>query len=286
MKRRYLVLFLLGLLIGIAGGASAGYRETFEREFLSKPWGAQEIEEDVCIDCHASDKMKPKLQGIVDEWRMSWHAENDVSCQHCHGGDPRDASLSMSPQRGFLGTPKYADVPDFCGRCHVGILKSYLESGHGKTLRPSGKGPNCVTCHGAHNIQKASVDIISEQRCARCHSYERAKVMKQALFVVEKKMAEIQMNLAALRRAGIFTGEEEKLLFRTQAEFRTIFHTTDVSLVKEKTDEFARRLDKFEAKVKDVFHETRFRSNFSAFLMLVFLGMAVLIVLIAKTKDE
>jgi nitrate/TMAO reductase-like tetraheme cytochrome c subunit len=243
---------------------------------------AAENQEPVCIQCHGSEMMKPAFRNIPGEWRQSWHNQNGVSCNDCHGGDPADAAMAMSPERGFVGTPKYRDVPEFCGKCHIGILKNYLESGHGKALKASGRGPNCVTCHGSHGIQKASIDIINEQRCSQCHTYERAGTMKQALFETERKIQDIRRALKKLSSQGIYTGEEDKALFRTEAEFRTLFHTVDVSLVKEKTDGFVRQLDGLRNKVDALFAELRSRRNFSGSLLLLFAGTGVVVCLLAK----
>lgn len=275
------------ILMALAGTVTAGYRETFEREFLSKPWaGGPVVEKSACIVCHTSDIMKPALRGIPDEWQGSWHALNEVSCHDCHGGDPRDPSLAMSHVRGFVGKPKYEAVPEFCGKCHIGIMKNYLESGHGRALKEKKKGPNCVTCHGNHGIQRATIDIINEQLCTRCHSYERAKVMKQALFLTEKKIGELRDSLKGLKSEGIYTTDEEKALFSTEAEFRTLFHTVDVSLVKDRTDEFTKRLESIERNVQKTLSELRVRRNFSAFLTLLFAGLAVVVGLLARTYRE
>ncbi len=279
---RALPLLLIAIFI-FPAVAKAGYREVFEKAFLTEPWAGEQAEKSVCIECHTSDIMKPEFQNIPGDWKTSWHYENNISCHDCHGGDPKDAAMAMSLQRGFAGSPKYPDVPEFCGKCHIGILKNYLESGHGKALRSKGTGPNCVTCHGSHNIQKASIDIINEELCARCHSYERAKTMKQALFLTEKKIRDIEKDIKKLKTDGVFTEEEEKDLFSTHAEFRTLFHTVDVSLVKERTDEFTEKLNLLENKIKKTFNELGFRRNFSAFLMLVFIGMGVGIFLLSKT---
>lgn len=283
-------IFPLFIVLALASVTLAGYRETFEREFLSKPWGGETAEVDVCIECHASEKMDVKVRDIPQKWEMSIHNVYNVSCHDCHGGDPRDPAMAMSPQRGFVGAPTYSDVPEFCGKCHLGILKNYLESGHGKALKASGKGPNCVTCHGSHKeeqyIQKASIDIINERRCSQCHSYERAKIMKQALFLTEKKIAEIGKALEDLKREGIYDIDDEKALFSTEAEFRTLFHTVDVTLVKDRTDEFTKRLDAIEKNVQDAFNEVKRRRNFSAFLMLVFAGLAIGVGLLSTTYKE
>ena len=282
---RYLLYLLIAILV-VPSIAAAGYREEFEREFLSKPWAGEQVEVNACIGCHSSDTMKQEYRLIVENWKASWHAQNNISCSDCHGGDPKDAAMSMSPQRGFIGTPKNTEIPNFCGRCHIGILKNYLESGHGRAFMSSGRGPNCATCHGTHRIDKASIDIINEQTCTKCHSYERARGMKQALFVIEKKMGDMERDLKALRKEGIFTDEKERSLFSTQAEFRTLFHTVDVSLVKQRTDEFTAKLGIIDKDMQDIFNELRFRKNFSAFLMLLFTGMGILILIYSKLPGE
>jgi len=283
---RYGVLSAWILLMLLPSPGTAGYKKAFEDEFLTKPWAGEQIEENLCISCHASQKMQPEFQEITEAWQASWHAQNRISCEHCHGGDPRDAALGMSRARGFLGTPKGKEVPEFCGKCHIGIMVNYLESGHGKALKAGGKAPNCVVCHGSHNIQKASINIISEQLCTKCHSYERAKIMKVALFVIEKRIAQIEQRLQDLKREGIYTGAEGMSLFSTQAEFRTLFHTVDVNLVRNRTDEFISKLDQIDKNIEDAHQKLSFRKNLSAFFMMAFASMGIIIFLLTKIKDE
>ncbi|MEC4684280.1 MAG: multiheme c-type cytochrome [Nitrospirota bacterium] len=284
---RYILSILLLLtLLTIATTADAGYRDIFGKEFLTKPWAGGLVEESVCIECHTSDIIKPEFRDIPQEWKKSWHYHNDVSCENCHGGDPEDAEMAMSPERGFVGTPKYSEVPEVCGKCHIGILKNYLESGHGKALKASKTGPNCVTCHGSHNIQKASIKIINESRCSKCHSYERAKIMKQALFLTEKKIRDIDNDLKKLKSEGVFTDEEDKSLFRTHVEYRTLFHTVNVDLVKQSTDKFVKKLGLIEEKIDKTFKELEFRKNFSVFLMMVFAGLGIVIFLLSRTYKD
>jgi hypothetical protein len=273
------------LLFFLPSLGTAGYRKDFEDAFLTKPWAGEQIEENLCISCHASQEMKPEFREITENWQASWHAQNRISCEHCHGGDPRDAALAMSHERGFLGTPKDKEVPEFCGKCHVGILNNYLESGHGKALKAGKKAPNCVVCHGSHNIQKASINIISEQLCTKCHSYERAKIMKVALFVIESRITQLEQRLQELKQEGIYTGADEKSLFSTQAEFRTLFHTVDVNLVRSRTDEFTSKLDQIDKNIQEAYQKLRFRKNLSAFFMMSFGCMGIAIFLMTKTKE-
>ena len=64
--------------------------------------------ETVCIQCHGAQP--GRLGEPVKLWRDSIHAENGISCNDCHGGDPKDLANAMSPARGFLGVPKDAAI--------------------------------------------------------------------------------------------------------------------------------------------------------------------------------
>lgn len=283
---RYTSILAAIIVFALAMPASAGYRELFEKEFLSKPWGAEISHESACLECHTSDVMSPELQQIPQDWKASWHYQNNVSCHDCHGGDSEDASMAMSHQRSFIGKPNYSEVPEFCGKCHIGILKNYVESGHGKALKTTGQGPNCVTCHGSHNIQKVNIDIINPQRCSQCHSYDRAKIIKQALFLTDSKIEKIENDLKILRAKGVYADTEHKTLFDTQAKFRALFHTIDVSVIRDKTYYFTKKLNDIEENVQETFQELNFRRKFSTFLMLVFACTWIVVSIISKSKKD
>ncbi|MCL4501728.1 MAG: cytochrome c3 family protein [Deltaproteobacteria bacterium] len=243
------------------------------------------MERNVCIDCHTSNLMKEEYREISAQWRKSWHYQNGVSCQDCHGGDPNDAAKSMTPEAGFVGVPKPKGVPEFCGKCHIGIKDNYLESGHGKALMTAGRGPNCVTCHHSHDIQKASINIINKKLCGVCHTYDRALLMKGALLQTETKINELDRDLKTLKAGLIATQDDEKVLFQTQAEYRTLFHTVDVTLVQSKTEEFSKKLAAISQMTRKGFRELKFREDFSIFIMLIFIGLGITIFLLGRRSE-
>jgi hypothetical protein len=261
-----------------AAGCNTGHPEFPEPAVKVKP----RIERIVCLQCHGTTLVPAKLRGIPDEWRKSVHYRNGVGCNNCHGGDPNDLALAMSPQKGFLGVPKPKEVPQFCGKCHIGIMKSYLASVHGKALMATGRGPNCIVCHGTHNIQKASINIINPKLCGVCHSYVQAEGIKAALALTEKKINEIEGRLKTLKAGLIATGDEEKALFRTQVEYRTLFHTVDVNRMRSKTWEFTKKLGALNQQVQKGFQELRFRRNFAIFIMLIFVGLGIVIFCLSR----
>ncbi len=281
--RYLLTVICLFSLVSISDGA---WTDFLQKEFPKTPWGQRpRVEQNVCIDCHASELMKEDYREIPAEWRKSWHYQNGVSCQDCHGGDPKDAARSMTPESGFIGVPKPKMVPEFCGKCHLGIKENYLESGHWKALKATGRGPNCVLCHHSHDIQKATINIINEKLCGVCHKYDQSKEMKAALMLTENKINEIDQGLKTLRAGLISTQDEGKALFQTQAEFRTLFHTVDVKMVQNRTEEFSKKLSTIAQWVQKGFQELKFRQDFSIFIMLIFIGLGITIFLLGRRLE-
>ena len=285
--KRYLLLQIVILIVLFSTDFSqAGYRETFEKEFMLSPWSIAKGETSACIQCHTSDDMGPEMHEITRQWKESWHAKNNISCHDCHGGAPEDASMSMMHQRGFKGSPENIDIPEFCGTCHIAILDNYLKSGHGQTFCDTAEGPSCVTCHGSHNIQRANMDIINEQHCSECHTYERAKEMKQALFIVENKLSSVEENLARLQMLGINVDDQEKSFFRTHLEFRALFHSIDVEAVRVKSSDYTQKLERIESKIDDFFNKLAFRKNFAAYLFLLFISLSIAVFLLSKSYEQ
>jgi hypothetical protein len=285
---RYFIIPAIVLIGIVSTGLSqaTSYRETFEKEFMLSPWAIAKGEISACIQCHTSDEMGPEMLEITRQWKESFHAKHNISCHDCHGGAPEDASMSMMHQRGFKGSPKDIDIPEFCGTCHIAILNSYLKSGHGKTFSDTADGPSCTTCHGSHNIQQANMDIVNEQLCGQCHTYERAQEMKQALFMVENKLGSVEKNLGRLKLLGINIDDQEKAFYRNHAEFRTLFHSIDVDAVRTKSGHYTQKLEIIERDIRQSFKQLQFRRNFFAYLFLIFIGLSIVAFLLAKSYDQ
>jgi hypothetical protein len=230
--------------------------------------------------------MGPEMHEITQQWKESFHAKHNVSCHDCHGGAPEDASMAMMHQRGFKGTPKDRDIPEFCGTCHIAILNNYLKSGHGKTFIATGDGPNCVTCHGSHNIQLASMDIINEQLCSQCHTYAQAQEMKQALFMVESKLGNVDETLDRLKLSGINVDNQKKIFYRNHAEFRALSHSIDVDAVRTKSGDYIKNLEIIESEINESFKQLKFRKNFYAYLLLIFTGLSIVAFLLSKSYEQ
>jgi hypothetical protein len=242
---------------------------------------AQETAEPVCIECHS--RMPEKYSQPVALWRGSVHAENGVFCNGCHGGDPKDAVNAMSPTRGFLGAPRENAIPAFCGRCHVGVLKDYLASAHGRAL---GKGgPTCVTCHGNHQVVKASLELINEKSCSRCHSFERARVIRAAMQETETMIMAIDGRISAFKKIGTDTEKLEKELFAVRNRFHTLFHNVNVELVKKESARIQSDLKKIQVVFAKLDDAHKKRKTAGAVVVPFMLLIALLLHLLRKTFD-
>lgn len=191
-------------------------------------------DETVCLQCHAGQE--GRLGEAVEQWRNSVHATNGISCHDCHGGDPTDFAMAMDPERGFLGVPDYAAVPEFCGRCHLGVKEDYLVSAHGQALDVG--GPQCVLCHGNHDIQLATIDLINEDSCSRCHGFDRAEKVKQVISDTEATLTQLDVSVAGLHRVGIDMARIKEDLFAQRNGFRRLFHTVALDKIKLQKTEF------------------------------------------------
>jgi hypothetical protein len=225
----YLFLFLILVQILFAGANTALAKEA----------------ETVCIQCHGGQP--GRLGAPVGEWRTSVHAANGISCHGCHGGDPADFAMAMSPERGFLGKPAAQTIPEFCGRCHVGVKEDYLASAHGRALGRG--GPHCVTCHGNHAVQTATPELINSRDCSRCHEYGRAGEIKSAVAETDRTITGLAQQLKALHRIGIVTKDMEGELFALRNQFHRLFHSVEVDKVRSRTAGFQAELGKIRGRL-------------------------------------
>ncbi len=239
-------------------------------------------EETVCIQCHTGQS--GSLATPVEEWRQSIHAANGVSCHGCHGGDPTDFAMAMSPDRGFIGAPDYASVPDFCGRCHVGVRQNYGESAHGQAVEDG--GAQCVVCHNAHAVKKAEISLINEEDCSRCHEYGRAGEIKAAMVETEQMIGSVEQNLDRLHQLGIATDQIEGGLFDLRNRYHSLFHSVDVEKVRSETDGFQGELQEITQGISDIDSQLAQRKIWGGAAVALLLFGGIVSMLIRRTYHD
>jgi hypothetical protein len=178
---------------------------------------------------------------------------------------------SMSGDKGFRGVPKEAEIPDFCGRCHAGVKEDYLESAHGAALGSG--GPQCVTCHGSHEIRRTTLDLINRETCTACHEYGRADEIRNALTRTDETISGLENALERLHRIGIDTEALERRVFSIRNEFHRLFHSVNVERIRRETSDFLDRLSEVEQSISEIREQLAFRARMGGIVVgLLFLA--------------
>ncbi len=137
----------------------------------------------VCSACH-EDAVKAYDESVHASSRRKSGDSLAAWCSDCHGmHDIRSAKDPLSKTYHF-------NLAATCSRCHANasvIAKAHIEAGnvpalfqdsiHGRALNKMGLvvAPNCATCHGHHDIRRASDDKSRVNRynipktCGSCH---------------------------------------------------------------------------------------------------------------------
>ncbi len=132
----------------------------------------------LCGDCHKQHK--PTAQDSnptarVGDYLESAHARavskagllTAATCADCHGAH------GVLPSKNPASSVSRVNIPQTCGKCHVGVLETYVTSVHGiKHAESIDKAAVCSDCHTSHQITQATapsfaVDVLNE--CGHCH---------------------------------------------------------------------------------------------------------------------
>jgi predicted CXXCH cytochrome family protein len=144
-----------------------------------------------CLECHI--KLEGRLGDPARRINNDIHLSRGLACNDCHGGDPTqdDKFAAKDIRKGFIGKPKTADIPAFCGKCHsdanfmkkfnpslrVDQEREYATSVHGRQLKIGDlKVATCISCHGVHGIRAVNDPLSSvypsnvAETCSKCHA--------------------------------------------------------------------------------------------------------------------
>ena len=130
-----------------------------------------------CLSCHRTLPAPTAGARAYADWKDSVHARGGVTCDRCHGGDPRAASAEAAhrgvrPPSDPRSRVRAAAIPAMCGSCHTAQLAEFRRSRHSRVLQAAGgprEAPTCVTCHGAMHTAVLSPGDVADA-CAACHN--------------------------------------------------------------------------------------------------------------------
>lgn len=178
-----------------------------------------------CVECHKG--LKGNLRDVFLEWEKSIHAQKGNKCNICHGGNPNvfDKRKAKDKEYNFIGIPKKKEIDDYCGRleCHSIALFQLKKSPHYKSVLETGE-PNCTSCHGKHNIQRSSINIMSDKTCSGCHSVEYSREIIKMVFSIEKDFDNIKKSIDYLLEKNADVWEISSNFSETKHLFHQLVH--------------------------------------------------------------
>jgi hypothetical protein len=200
MRRFLLLVFLLMLTLG-SDALSVHSQEGQSNQQVTvpapdQPAAPKPSTADSCVECH--NRITP---GIVADWQLSKHSQNDVGCATCHGGQhnsmtdvaaakvvlPETCATCHDTQMDQFRKGKHARawaamkaMPTLhwqpmalveglkgCGGCHRVGLKTEAET---RELIAKGSGGGAISCDVCHTRHLFSIDEAkSPQACRTCH---------------------------------------------------------------------------------------------------------------------
>lgn len=173
LKRLLLIAGVALLLLGLG----LGLFFAFYRGPSTGPAGLPTVVAAVgntCVECHRLIPEGTLAGHTFREWEESVHAAQGVACEACHGGDPTkgkkdEAHVGALPSTDPQSTVYFQRIPETCGKCHSPEFERFKGSVHYVQLEEEGRGPNCVTCHGAMAISILTPEGL-RQTCSACHN--------------------------------------------------------------------------------------------------------------------
>ncbi len=103
--------------------------------------------DDSCIECH-----RDLTPGIVGDWELSAHAENEIGCNECHGDDHKTAEDVAN-----VGIPTL----EVCAECHEDQVGQFRKGKHAIAW---------AVLHAMPTTHYKPMELISGMKgCGGCH---------------------------------------------------------------------------------------------------------------------
>ena len=201
-----------------------------------------------CVACHRTVEGVTYLEHNFADWEKSIHAKAKVVCEACHIGDSSQkekakAHVGMLSSTDSRSPVYFTRIPTTCGTCHSAELKAFQRSSHYRELEKSGRGPNCVTCHGSMaNHVLAPREL--EMTCTLCHRRPtQAYATLMALNNAGLSLKRLEDSLAGARSAKLEVAQQEREHQKAQGLYRkalTDWHTFKMRSVLKAAQEVTR----------------------------------------------
>ena len=237
---------LITALILAVGSANVSYGQTARTpDSPVESWRMLDTRmSDNCALCH--QRLGEPLAKQVKEWQGSIHFWQGVSCDACHGGDPKSLinTVAMSAENGFMEAPIPEAIPADCGQCHQDALASFNESAHGELFDANDFEPGCVTCHNSHDVREVSMDLVTlEASCGECHAMDYISEVRDPLMNTDQRITQLYGQINAMPSTNPNVPYLRNRLDRARKAFRKLAHYLATNTIVTKRQSVDQELD-------------------------------------------
>ncbi|MCX7677912.1 MAG: hypothetical protein N2316_01705 [Spirochaetes bacterium] len=255
----------------------------FAQEVLPPAMKAQRV--DYCIHCHKT--LSGQMGVAVGEWEKSVHAKRDDNCNICHGGNPdlNDKKAAKDIKFGFAAKRNNYNSVQLCGRggCHASTIGLFKMGPHYVALGKKGK-PECVDCHGAHEILPPKVKFIKTGVCVQCHTAGVVEKTIASLEKLEQNIADLEKNIDYLISKNAEARDILAKLIDVRNLYRQLVHVMS-------TREFQHTKREIELQLNDLLEKSQSRLlvvrrldiNYVVTMLLGFLVVIVFMIFTIRT---
>ena len=228
----------------------------------------------VCGDCH------PKQRDDFSK-SVHWSGKGAV-CIDCHGS--HDIRLVRKQE-----SKAYRSL--VCGTCHLGPKEHFDLGPHKAGMEKTG-ALACASCHGNHNIQSPTLEIVSSA-CAGCHPQDTPEFrMGQevgGLFTgIRDTLSLAASRLSEMQDQGIHTKKEEQILEDAKGAFtraRLVWHGLDMVKIQAEVTNTGETTQSLLSAISSVLDDHRIRRIGLAGVWCIILVNIVLLLLKQKKLD-
>lgn len=208
---------------------------------------------DNCAVCHEDPMFRSEHRALFDytaSFQSSAHGEAGLECMDCHGGDATRGDLELVHE-GVMAPVRRDCIPETCGKCHEEQRDAFVNSRHSRRLLDGNEGPNCVTCHGAMNLNRIAVADV-KATCQGCHT--EGKGIDAAVPAAAERILTTINNIKGYRRFVNRHGDDEAFRLRSEQAYLSLtsaWHRFDLAGVAEDSEALLAELRREKDKIID-----------------------------------
>jgi predicted CXXCH cytochrome family protein len=193
------------------------------------------FQDDTCVRCHSAIPQAPRWQHTYEDWQDSLHANVNVDCHSCHGGDAhatdaKKAHEGMVPVGGPDTPQTRLMAARVCGACHPDKYWGFSHSRHFQRLQEGKPAAYCHTCHTSVGSRVLTPQTIAAA-CRKCHDDESPGSIPQVAETLLTHLYQVRLALTFRDPEAKLTTEQWRTVSEAATAAMNAWHSFDLPAV-------------------------------------------------------